>query len=184
MLKNLVGLITVVFLSGCSINAVQYSPDFKIVEELSNTDSKQISVNEVTSQNTKRISLRGINTLTSPNGSFEAYLQKALIEQFIQADIYSDSSHLTIDSTILENDISIASMSEGTGIISAKFTVTNTDNDTVLFSENITAKHKFSSNFIASIAIGHAQRNYPILVQKLIYNLMSDSNFISALSNL
>lgn len=70
--------------------------------------------------------------------------------------------------------------SVGTADLSAKFIVTDSDN--VVFYKIITIRHKWDSSFIGAIAIPNAQNNYPKAVQKLISKLMSDQNFITAVS--
>jgi len=180
MYKKLFSILMVGFISACSMNTVQYQPDFNLVNDMKDSEMQEMSVGKISSQNSEvnKVSIRGSSMVSTFNNSYAEYLEVALREQLQQAGLYNASSTISIVGELLTNQINAMSFSIGTADISAKFKVLNSGN--VIFDKVVTIRHQWDSSFVGAIAIPNAQNNYPIAVQKLISKLMSDRDFISA----
>lgn len=80
---------------------------------------------------------------------------------------------------VIDQDIDVTGFSEGNSFIKVNFVVS--EDDAILFEKVISAEHNFDSSFIGAIAIPNGQRSYVELVQKLLKNLYSDEEFITAI---
>ncbi|MEH6627793.1 MAG: hypothetical protein V7739_15210 [Motiliproteus sp.] len=180
MYKIISTAIFLAFLSGCSMNAVQFQPDFDLVNELKDKDISKLVVGDITSTDPKvdQVSLRGSPMISPYNKSYADYLEVALKEQLVQANLYDKASTIEIRGELLENSVSAAGISTGTADLSARFEVRS--NGDITFDKVKTIKHEWESSFVGAIAIPNAQNNYPVAVQKLILALMSDPDFIKA----
>jgi hypothetical protein len=182
MYRMILSLLALGFMSGCTMNAVQYQPDFNLVSELKDQNIRSISVGDISNKEPalNRISLRGSPMVSTYSNSYADYLEAAIKEQLLQSGLYEESSTIEISGELLENKVSVASFSIGTANISARFIVKNSEN--IRFNKIVAIEHQWPSSFVGAIAIPNAQNNYPLAVQKLINKLMSDSEFISAVS--
>lgn len=180
MSKILLSILMVGFISACSINTIQYQPDFNLVNDMKDSEMQKMSVGEISSQNPKvnKVSIRGSSMVSTFNNSYAEYLEVALREQLQQAGLYNASSTISIGGELLTNQISEAGFSIGTADLSARFKVLSSGE--VIFDKVVTITHEWESSFVGAIAIPNAQNNYPIAVQKLISKLMSDRDFISS----
>lgn len=184
MYKIIISILLVGLMSGCTMNAVNYQPDFNLVNEMKDQDLKKINIGEITSENPKvnKISIRGSSMVSPFNSSYADYLEVALREQLQQADLYSKSSSITIFGELLINKINAAGFSVGTADISAQFKVE--DSGEILFDKVVAINHEWASSFVGAVAIPNAQNNYPLAVQKLISKLMSDPEFLYSVKNM
>lgn len=180
MYKILFSIVMIGLMSGCTMNAVQYQPDFNLVNDMKDNELKKMNVGEISSASPKvnKISVRGSSMVSTFNNSYADYLEVALREQLQQADLYDASSSIAIAGELLTNKINAAGFSVGTATISAQFKVESSGY--VVFDKVISIMHEWESSFVGAIAIPNAQNNYPIAVQKLITKLMSDPDFISS----
>jgi hypothetical protein len=165
------------------MNAVQYQPDFNLVNDMKDNDLKKMNIGEISASNQKvnKISIRGSSMVSTFNSSYADYLEVALREQLQQADLYDASSFIIITGNLLTNKVNAAGFSVGTADISSQFIVESSGN--VVFDKVITITHEWESSFVGAIAIPNAQNNYPLAVRKLVVKLMSDSDFISSVQS-
>lgn len=180
-MKNKLFIVLMVSLvSGCSMNTVQYQPDFNLVNDMKDNDLQKMSVGDISSKNPKvnKVSIRGSSMVSTFDNSYAKYLEAALREQLQQANLYDFSSTILIAGELLTNKVNAAGFSVGTAEISARFEVLNSDK--VIFDKVVTITHEWDSSFVGAIAIPNAQNNYPIAIQKLISKLMTDQDFISS----
>ncbi len=183
MYKILISLMIVGLTSGCTMNAVQYQPDFNLVNDMKDNELKKMNVGEISSDNQKvnKITIRASSMVSTFNNSYADYLAVALREQLQQADLYDATSTIVITGNLLVNEVNTSGFSVGIAEISAQFKVESSGK--VVFDKTFSIVHEWESSFMAAIAVPNAQNNYPIAVQKLVAKLMSDSNFISAVQN-
>lgn len=180
MKKILFSILMVSLVSACSMNTVQYQPDFNLVNEMKDSNLQKMSVGDISSKNpnVNKVSIRGSSMVSTFNNSYAKYLEVALREQLQQANLYDSSSAISIAGELLTNKVNAAGFSVGTAEISARFEVLNSDK--VIFDKVVTIAHEWDSSFVGAIAIPNAQNNYPIAIQKLISKLMTDQDFISS----
>lgn len=183
MYKVLISMVIVGLMSGCTMNAVQYQPDFNLVNDMKDNEFKKMNVGEISSNNPKvnKVSIRGSSMVSTFNNSYADYLEVALREQLQQADLYDASSIVVITGDLLINKVNTSGFSIGTAEISAQFKVESSDN--IVFDKIISIAHEWESSFLGVIAIPNAQNNYPVAVQKLVAKLMSDPDFISSVKS-
>lgn len=183
MYKIITSMIIVGLMSGCTMNAVQYQPDFNLVNDMKENELQKMNVGEISSVNQKvnKISIRGSSMVSTFNNSYAEYLKVALREQLQQASLYDATSLIVITGDLLSNEVNAMGFSVGTADISAQFKVVSSGN--VVFDKIVSITHEWESSLIGAIAIPNAQNNYPIAVQKLVAKLMSDSDFISSVQS-
>lgn len=169
--------------SGCSMNAVHYQPDFDLVNEMKDRKSAEMGVGEIATPDPRvnKLSIRGSAMVSTHNQSYGDYLKVAIQEQLKQAGLYQDSSPIVITGELLGNKINAAGFSVGTAHISARFVVQKTA--VTVFDKLVSIEHEWESSFLGAVAIPNAQNNYPIAVQKLITELMSDDDFVTAVGH-
>jgi hypothetical protein len=169
-------------LSGCaSIVAPPYSPDYESIDHLKKMSLEKMSVGTVQPQDPKapvnHIGLRAAS-LVSPDGTFAAYLEKALRSDLTEMGFFDPASTTKLDATILKNDIDISGLSKGSGTMQVKLTVTK--NGAVAFEKDYSATTEFESSFAGAVAIPKGQSEYPNLVRALLKQIYSDAAFIEA----
>lgn len=181
MIKILFSVLVLSLISACSMNTVQYQPDFNLVNDMKDSNLQKISVGDISSKNPKvnKVSIRGSSMVSTLNNSYAEYLEAALREQLQQSNLYDSSSTISIAGELLTNQVNAAGFSAGTADIAARFEVLNSDK--VVFDKVVTITHEWDSSFFGAIAIPNAQNNYPIAIQKLISKLMTDQDFISSI---
>lgn len=180
MKKILCSLLMLGFLSACSMNTVQYQPDLNLVNDMKDSNLKDMHTTGITVNNKSlnHISIRGTAMISTYDKSYAKYLEIALQEQLQQAKLYNPLSATSISGELLTNKVNAAGFSVGTAEISVRFEVTSANE--IIFNKVVTVSHEWDSSFVGAIAIPNAQNNYPIAVQKLIAKLMTDKDFISS----
>lgn len=168
------------YISGCTMTTVQYQPDFNLVNEAKDSELPPLAVGEFTeaSPSVNRISVRGSSMVSHFNKSYGAYLKNALEEQLKQSNLWSDSANIVISGTLTKNDLNAAGASIGTADLAAEFIVTRDGSQ--VYQKAFSVHHEWDSSFVGAIAIPNAQNNYPVTVQKLITQFMTDPEFIAA----
>ena len=172
-------LCTLIFISGCTMTSPQYQPDFSVTNDLKDADLQQVSVGDFSSakESVDRISIRGSTMISIFGGSYSEYLEHALVEQLRQAAIYREGAPIVITGTLLNNDFDGSGVSIGEANIAANFVVVKDGKQ--VYSKDHSIHHEWTSSFLGAVAIPNAQKNYPIAVQKLITEFLTDPEFIS-----
>lgn len=169
------------FIAGCSIKVPPYQSDLKSAQSMRSNGLEQVNVKQSYYEQGAQddISLRG-STIVSPVGSsFASYLQSALEEQLKSARLYDKNSPVTLTGIMVKNSLDGNSFTMGSATISARFVVKR-DNVEV-YNKVKTANHTWESSFVGAIAIPNAVNNYPTAIQKLVLELLNDSEFIEAI---
>jgi hypothetical protein len=178
--KSSLGLIAVLFLSACTIQVPPYSADISNVSKLKEETKTPISVGKIESEKKlNKISLRGSPLVSSVGNSYGEYIESALIKELKLAKLWSGVAKKQVTGKVIDQDIDVTGFSEGNSFIKVNFVVS--EDDAILFEKVISAEHNFDSSFIGAIAIPNGQRSYVELVQKLLKNLYSDEEFITAI---
>ena len=169
--------------SGCSsLVAPNYSPDYSAVDSLKRAQLLKSAVGKAQPDDpdapVNGIKLRGAN-LRASDGTFAAYLGRAITTDLRDADLYDPNASRRIDVVLLRNDINIAGFSDGTGEITADLTLS--DGGRTLLRKTYTASTRFESNFMGAIAIPKGQTEYPNLVRALLSTIYRDPAFVRAM---
>jgi len=179
---RLLGVIaTVLLATGCALQAPRYQPSLDNMEAIKKSPtSVALGVFSVQSGAGGPISLRG-NSMASPVGAdYAAYLADALQQELALAGKLDPKSKVEISGLLLKNDIAAGGISTNSGEIEARIIVKN--NGTQRFDKVKRAELSWESSFIGGIAIPKAQQQYPLIVQKLLAMIWTDTDFQAALN--
>lgn len=183
MTRVLLALLVFTALSGCALTAPNYSVSVENAQTLRDSGANKTRVGKFQADpktgNNEAISLRG-STMASPvGGKFTEYLEDAIKSDLNAARIFDEKSAIEISGVLIQNDVSVGSISEGTGIMEARVIVKR-DNQT-RFDKVKSANITFESSFAGAVAIPKGVQSYPGLVQKFLSVVYSDKEFIEAL---
>lgn len=181
-LRRTLVVLAPVLATGCALQAPSYQPSIDNVEILKKTASPA-ALGSFTVQaggaGVTAIGLRG-SSMGSPVGAdYAAYLANALSQELQLAGKLDPKSKVVITGLLLKNDIAAGGISTNSGEIEAQFTVIN--NGQERYRATHRAEMTWESSFVGAIAIPKAQQQYPLLVQKLLGQLMADTRFQGAL---
>lgn len=182
MKNTLLVALLLLLAAGCSSIAPKYNTDFNNISQLRRDKLNPARVGTVTKETAANsdvdsLTIRGGSYL-SPYGSYTSYLAEALKQELDDARLLDPMSQIEVSAVLLRNSLD-AGLSTGDAEIEARFIVRNAG--TIKFDKVKVAHHTWESSFFGAIAIPKAQQNYPIVVQKLVGQLFSDPEFISAL---
>jgi len=177
-------ILTLFLISGCTLIAPNYSPDYSVLDTLKRQKVSKIAVEPVEPKDPEakvnKITLRG-TTLASQSGTYSKYLEDAIKSDLIDANLFDPNSLLRLSALLLNNDIDVTGFSNGFGTIEVKFSLNR--NGSKVFDKTIYEKTSFESSFVGAIAIPKGQNEYPNLVRALLKKLYTDKEFINALQN-
>jgi len=169
-------------LTGCATSATKYNTNFDNVGVLRAAGAAPVKIGPISKQpgakqDVDSISLR-LGKLDSPYGTYTAYLQEALQQDFENARLLDANSLTEVSGVLLHNDVE-AGVSTGTADVEARLRVAREGK--VLYEQAKSAHVEWDSNFVAAIAVPRAQENYPKALQKLLGEFYKDPQFIAAL---
>lgn len=177
--------IACLFLVGCAGPAPNYAPSIDNVQTLKKSGAGQVVVTDITpTENLKSasaIQLRAASMQTPIGKHYGDYIAAALRTELEMAKLYSPQSNTTISGILLKNNIDAGGFTTNEGQLEARFTVKR--DGQVKFEKTKSIVHSWESAFAGPVAIPLAANNYPIMVQKLIDALVSDSDFIQSVKN-
>lgn len=181
--SKLLLIVSAVLLHGCAVTAVRYSPAIDNVEAIKKTVAKPAAIGTFVVnaglQSGSTISLRG-NSMSSPVGQdYAAYLADALRQELTLAGKLDSKSGVEISGALVKNDIAAGGFATNSGEIEARFVVKV--NGVERYQSVKRAEASWESSFVGAVAIPKAQQQYPLLVQKLISQLLADAQFVAAL---
>jgi hypothetical protein len=173
---------TVLLATGCAVQAPRYQPSIDNVEVMKKV-SPPVAIGAFTVQagapGASSISLRG-NSMNSPvSPDYAAYLADALRQELVLAGKLDPKSKVEISGLLVKNDIAAGGVSTNSGEIEARFIVKNDGRQR--FDKVKRAELNWESSFVGAIAIPKAQQQYPLIVQKLLSQLIVDADFQAAL---
>jgi len=182
LLSLLTGLAMSAVMVGCASPAPNYSPSIANVQLLKNGGLESMRVGQggvlPGMSGANSMSLRA-NSMTSPVGSnYGDYLAAALRQELELAKLQNLQSDVEVSGVLVKNNIDAGGISTNEGQIEARFMVKRLDQ--IKYDKVKKAELKWDSSFAAAVAIPQAINNYPLMVQKLLNGLFSDSDFIAA----
>ena len=158
-------------ISGCAYNVSPYGASVQNVESIKTTNIKPVAVGkfQATKPGQTSITCRAAGPVTvSP--SFEAYVEKAFIDELKLAGAYNPSSSLVLTGKLEEIDFS-SGMTDGNWAFT--LTITNSRNETL----TTKSKFGFSGSFVADKACQEVAQAFQPAVQKLIEDVIRDPKF-------
>lgn len=172
-------------ITGCAGPAPNYAPSVDNVETLKKAGVSPARVGTVGvtpgMPGASSLSIRA-NSIASPVGShFGDYVAAALRSELELAKLIDPASPAEISGTLTRNNIDAGGISTASGQMEARFVVKR--GDQVRFDKVKSVTHQWESSFVGAVAIPAAANNYPIMVQKLVGQLVSDPDFVKALRN-
>lgn len=183
MIRSVGAIVVAIVLSGCAMNAPQYSARMDNVIKLKDAEFRDAKVADFSSlpakDNANPISLRA-DRLESPYGnSYSAYLTEAIKQELTLAGKYSQASNVEISGELQKNELNAGSFTTGDGLIAARVVVRK--GGQVAYDQVKSATITWPSSFVGAVAIPAAAQSYPKLVQTLLDTLFSDKAFLDAL---
>lgn len=183
MMRALLAMLVLTVLSGCALTAPSYSPFVENAQMLRDSGANKMRVGKFQADpktgNNETISLRGASMASPVGGKFTDYLEEAIKSELNAARLFDEKSEVELSGVLIQNDISVGSISEGTGIMEARIVVKR-DNQ-IRFDKTKLVTITFESSFMGAVAIPRGVQEYPNLVQKFLSALYADKEFIAAL---
>jgi len=181
--RLLLAAITVAVISGCaSFMAPTYSPHYETIDRLKKMRIEKLSVGEVQPRDPSapinRITLRGA-TLSSPDGTFAGYLEKAIRSDLLEMGFFDSASTTRLGATILKNDIDVSGFRTGYGVMEVKLSINK--KGVLAFEKVYSASTQFESSFAGGVAVLKGQSEYPNLVRALLQKVYADPAFIEVI---
>ncbi|OOG58368.1 hypothetical protein [Rhodanobacter sp. C03] len=171
----LLGLVT-----GCaSIAAPTYQPSVDTTQVLLEHREARLAVGPFVASvgvpNTG-LSVRG-NQLSAggSDGTFSDYLRNALITELKTAGRFDQQSQMRIEGVLANNALD-AGAATGSATVAAHFVVTKASVN--IYDKTLTVTHTWDSSFMGAIAIPSAVQNYAGAIQKLVFKLVTDPDFV------
>jgi hypothetical protein len=124
-------LLAFTILSGCTVMAPQYQPDFELVNMLKDINLAKMQVGTFVSSDpaVDKVSIRG-GSLESPyDSSYSAYLSHSLAEELKQSELWDSGANIIISGELLRNDLDASGFSIGEADLSAHFRASKDGNE-------------------------------------------------------
>ncbi len=168
---------------GCSTNAPKYNSNMDNVGKLraanlAPTNIGPISKDPTAKVNVDKLTIRA-GTYSSPYGSFTAFLQEALKQEFEDARLLDPNSKIEISGVLVRNVLDGSGASLGFAEMEARLMVKR--DGATAYDASKSARIEWESSFAGAVAIPRANQNYPNVIQKLLGEFYADPKFIAAL---
>lgn len=119
------------------------------------------------------------HSVSSPEGGFARHLRAILEAQLRAAGKYDEASGIVIEGLLTESKAS-AGTAKGHGALAARFSVTRDGRK--VFDKELNVRAEWESTFVGVEAIPDAINQYTALYDKLVRQLLTDSDFRRAVS--
>lgn len=182
ILKSVVVIAAGLGITGCAMKAPPYNASIDNVSALKRAGQSTVRLGgfDVTSgaKGATSISLRGSQMSSPVGGNYAAYLADALKQELQMAKRFDPTATVEISGVLIGTDID-AAIGTGTGFIEARILVKK--DGQVRYEKTKRGDAHWDSSFVGAVAIPEAQKNYPVIVQRLLGALFSDVDFQNAL---
>ena len=172
-------------MTGCAqVKMSEPTPGIENIQKIKSATTTPIGVEQFTAATSlgkdgdKSISVRSNNVSSPYDSSFAKYLQETLTADIRAAGLLDPKSNVQIKGQLTESKVD-PSMGTGTASVSARFQVQKTG--VQVFDKELHAKSSWDSSFVGAIAIPAAINGYTALYQKLVGQLLDDSDFRNAI---
>jgi hypothetical protein len=165
-------ILLAIFISGCSTYAAdRYSISVDNMTALKTLTGEKLNVGEFTASKPglTEIMCRGVGPIKTPDGeTFENYIREAFIDELKLAELYSDSSPITLTGNVDNIDFSSSS---GTWNIAA--TIKSSNGKVLSISEN----YSYKTSFYGETACNQTAQALMPAVQDLITKIIMHQDF-------
>lgn len=122
------------------------------------------------------LSVRGSQLSAGGNeGTFSDYLRNALITELKTAGRFDQQSQMRVEGMLANNELD-SGAATGSATVAARFVVTRANVN--VYDKTLTVTHTWDSSFVGAIAIPSAVQNYAGAIQKLVFKLVTDPDFV------
>jgi hypothetical protein len=181
----LASILLLVLLSGCAqVPMGEAVPSIANIQKIKSIGMKPVALGKFSADKQKGeafdtvINIRS-NSLFSPyEKSFSLYLKETLSAELTAAGLLDASSSIVVSGVLLANKLDASGITEGTGKLSADFTVMKADS--LVYRKTLTAESTWKSSFVGMIAIPAAINEYTQLYRSLVTKLLEDVEFHQA----
>lgn len=185
-LKTILLVISVLFISACSVTGPKYSVSAYNVQTLEKSLNNSVKVGSFTKNNSPAVkdpwSFRGASSVVSPVGKgYNDFLADALQSELMLAGKFDKSSSITITGNIVSHDVDASGFNTGNSNIEVEFKVSDSAGDS--YNETKRVDHSWESAFVGVTAAEKASRAYLVMIEKLLANLFNDPKFAEAINN-
>jgi hypothetical protein len=174
MTRLTLGVLTVALIQGCAFNVNRYGASVENVEAIKlAAEGQRIAVREFTSYKPgmDSITCRAAGGVkTNDGGSFEAYLQKAFIDELRLAGVYDQNADIVLSGYVEELDFS---SNIGAGRWKMSLAIAREARE----GYSVSSVYEFSTNYVADKACQQVAQAFVPAVQKLIGTLVTDPRF-------
>ena len=175
-------LATSLLSTGCTVTGPRYNSFVGNTLSLREAGLEKVKIGEIRADPKARDDVDEVHaramSVTSPYGSYTAYLREALASEFDHADLLDAASAISIDGVLLANRLAGGAHKEYAAL-QAQLTITR-DGKTA-WQGIKSARYEWDSAFLGEVAIPRAIANYQIGVQRLIAAFVADPEFVAAL---
>jgi hypothetical protein len=167
---------------GCTVTAPRYVVGVTNTLALREAALEKVKIGEVRKDTAARADVEHVKaramTVTSPYGSYTAYLREALTNEFDHADLLDTGAAASIDGVLIRNVLG-ASGDHEYAELEAELTVSH--GGKIAYRARKSARYEWEAVFLGAIAVPRAMANYQIGVQRLIAAFIADPAFVAAL---
>ena len=170
-------------LAGCAMNISAPQASLSGIEAVRSADLPPLAVGnfvpggEVSPSDDRSTTVRAINTIDAPGGSFAGLLKQTL-ETDLKGAGRLDSNAPMVLSGVLTRRTVDSTVGTGTASLAADFTLTR-DGKTV-FDKTLRVDDSWDSSFLGAVAIPDAINHFTGLFEKLSLTLLADPDFKAA----
>lgn len=183
MIRVFTGILLLLLLQACSTVAPNYSPAVENVQRIRDAGLQPVRIGKFEADpkagNNEGITLRGASMVSPVDGKFSAYVEDAMRSEFRTARLLDEKSDTEIGGFLLQNDVSVGSITEGTALMEGRLLVKRKGQPR--YEQTKQVKFTFESSFAGAVAIPKGVQSYPELVRRFLEAFYSDQEFLKAL---
>jgi len=168
-------IFAVLLLTGCGIKTADYSVSAKNVQKLRSYTNVKIGINSFTAEtnNESTVLCRAAETIETPNDeAFEKYIENALKDELIMANIYDENATLKLSGHLKKV---YASSMIGNAYWSFDMKITSSNGNSI----DLESKNEYGSAFLAFTACNNMGSSFAPSVKNLINDILTHPNFNS-----
>ncbi len=131
----------------------------------------------LTASDDRSTTIRAINTLAAPGGSFSGYLKDTVAADLRAMGRLDPNAPLVLDGLLTRREVD-SSIGTGHSALAAHFTLRRAD--AVVYAKDLSVETSWDSSFLGAVAIPDAINNFTGLFDKLAVKLLTDPDLKAA----
>ncbi|HWD28309.1 MAG TPA: hypothetical protein VG387_14155 [Rhizomicrobium sp.] len=170
-------------LAGCAMNVAAPQASFDGIQAVRAADLPPMTLGSfvpggsVSASDDRSTTVRAINTLDAPGGSFAGFLKDTLAADLKGAGRLDANAPLTLSGVLTKREVD-STVGTGTASLAADFTLTK--GGKTVFDKTLSVSDSWDSSFLGAVAIPDAVNHFTGLFGKLSLQLLSDPDFKAA----